>query len=88
MTIGVLNQALLGIQRNQRRFERAAGDIVRSSTVGQDPVAYADSHGGAQPPDFAQSAVNLMTAQRGLEACLAVARTGDEMLGTVIDMLA
>ena len=82
MTIGVLNEALLGIQRNQRRFERAAGDIVRSSTTGQVPVA------GAPTPDYAESVVNLMTAQRGLEACLKVAQTGDEMLGTVIDMLA
>ena len=82
MTIGVLNQAVLGIQRNQRRFERAAGDIVRSTTTGQAPV------GGVPTPDYAESVVSLMTAQRGLEACLAVAKVGDEMLGTVIDMLA
>lgn len=83
MTIGVLNQALLGIGHNQRRFERAAGDIVAATTVGQDPPA-----DGPPPPDLVDSAVRLMTARRGLEACLAVARTGDELLGTVIDMLA
>ncbi len=79
MTIGVLNQALRGIQQNQRRFEIAASDVVRATTVGQDLPP---------TPDLVDSAVRLMTARRGLEACLAVARTGDEMLGTVIDMLA
>ena len=79
MAIDVLNQALSGIQQNQRRFERAAGDVVRATTVGQDSLT---------APDLVDSAVRLMTARRGLEACLVVARTGDEMLGTVIDMLA
>ena len=52
---------------------------MRATTVGQDLPP---------TPDLVDSAVRLMTARRGLEACLAVARTGDEMLGTVIDMLA
>lgn len=85
MTVGILNQALRGIQQNQRRFERAAGDVVRATTVGQEPPL----EGVSEPPiDFADAAVRLMTARRGLEACLAVARSGDELLGTVIDVLA
>jgi len=80
MMIGVLHQAALGIQQNQRRFEQAADDIVRSTTSGADESASAG--------DLAGAAVRLLTARRGLEACLAVARTGDELLGTVIDTLA
>jgi len=87
MTIGVLNQALRGMQQNQRRFERAAGDVVRATTVGQEPPAEV-SPDAAPAPDLTDAAVRLMTARRGFEACLAVARTGDELLGTVIDVLA
>ena len=42
MTIGALHQALLGIQQNQRRFERAADDVLRATTVEQDAMAQTD----------------------------------------------
>ncbi|MEZ4388801.1 MAG: flagellar basal body rod C-terminal domain-containing protein [Candidatus Krumholzibacteriia bacterium] len=78
MTIGVLQSALQGLHDNQRRAERAAQDTVRATL---------DT---AEPPDtdLADAAVRLMVARRGFEACLAVARAADEMLGTVIDVLA
>jgi len=76
MTIGMVQEALHGLQNNQRRAEQAAQDIVRAGTGAEDA------------PDYPDAAVRLMTARRGFEACLAVARAGDEMIGTVIDQLA
>jgi hypothetical protein len=76
MTLGMIHTALQGLQANQRRFERAASDVVRT-TAGAD-----------DGPDPATAAVDLMRARRGFEACLAVASAGEEMLGRVIDELA
>ncbi len=78
MTIGVLNQALDGIYKNQRRFEIAAGDLTRAVDASPD----------AAPADPADAVARMLVARRGLEACITVAQTGDELLGTVIDLLA
>jgi hypothetical protein len=78
MTLGVLQTALRGLQQNQRRFDRAADDVVRS-TLGT-PAQGA--------PDLLDASVRLLTARHGLEACLVAARSGDELLGSLIDVLA
>ena len=79
MTIDAMNQALQGIQDSRRRFESAGGDVTRATTTdASEPDA----------PDLADASVRLLTARRGLEACLAVARSADEMVGKVIDTLA
>ncbi len=78
MTIGLIQNALQGLLNHQRRAERAADDVVRSTLA--EP--------GEGGPEYADAAVRLMTARRGFEASLAVARTADEMLGSVIDTLA
>ena len=83
MTIGAMSHALLGIQQNQRRFERAADDVRRATTVDQEAVS-----GSELQPDLTDAALCLLTARRGMEASLAVARSADEMLGTLIDVLA
>ena len=93
MSIGILNRALLGIQQNQRRFELAADEVLSASTWGREAAAPRAPDPpplpGAPPsPDMAQATLHLITARRGLEASLAVARAADEMLGTVIDELA
>jgi len=86
VTIGILNEALRGMQQNQRRFERAADEVVRATTVGQDPQALENA--GIPQPDFSRAALEMMTAKRGFEACLSVSRCADEMLGTLLDVLA
>lgn len=78
MPLGALNIALGGLQQYQRRAETAAGDVVRSTLA----------DGGPSADDLLDAEARLMTARRGFEACLAVARASDEMLGTVIDTLA
>jgi len=79
MTLDALQTALGGLQHYQRRAERAADDVVRSS------IAVPE---GASSSDLVDAAARLLTARRGFEACLAVASTADEMLGTLIDTLA
>ncbi|HOX26479.1 MAG TPA: hypothetical protein PLL30_07835 [Candidatus Krumholzibacteria bacterium] len=83
MTFGILTAAGQGIQQNQRLFANAARDLVQSATF--DPTAPATV---TNAPDLAASTARLLAARRGLEACLAVARVGRELLGTVIDVLA
>lgn len=79
MTIDAMHQARQGLQTNQRRFERAAGDVTRATTAeGSD----------AATPDLHDATVDLLAARRGFEACLAVAEAADEMIGTLIDTLA
>lgn len=79
MTLDALQTALGGLQQYQRRAERAADDVVRSSV---------DAPEGAPARDLVDAEARLLTARRGFEACLAVASTADEMLGTLIDTLA
>ena len=43
---------------------------------------------GEEDADFAGAAVGMLTARRGYEASLAVVRSRDRMLGTLIDTLA
>ncbi len=80
MSIAALNQALIGMSLNLRRFEGHADRISRWGTTG--------SRVGEAPIQLHEEVVGMMTARHGYEANLAVARTADEMLGTLIDVLA
>lgn len=75
--IGAINEALSGLQMNQSRFEQHASRIARAGL--QD---------GAEPVDLAGEVVGTNVARRGYEANLAVLRTADEMVGTLLDVLA
>ncbi len=80
MSIAALNYALLGMNLNLRRFETHADRISRWGTTG--PRA------DEAPIQLHEELVGVMTARHGYEANLAVGRTADEMLGTLIDVLA
>ena len=71
----VQSSALQGMQSNQRAFERHADAISRCG----DPAGP-----GLLPRDVA----GLMVAGRGFEANLAVLSRTDDLLGTLIDVLA
>lgn len=75
--IGAMNQALHGLQTNRQRFEEHAARISRSGASG--PV---------DPPDLPTELVGARTAQRGYEANLAVLRGSDELIGSLLDVLA
>lgn len=79
MTLDALHIALSGLQQHQRRADRATDDVARSGL---------GTTAGAPQADLVGAEARLLSARRGFEACLVVARTADEMLGTLIDTLA
>lgn len=79
MIVGAINAALGGLQRNQAAFSRHADRIASWGLEGAAPA------GDLSLP---QEVVGLLAARRGLEANLPVLRAADEMLGTLVDLLA
>ena len=75
MLISMLGTGIYGYQKNLQRFEEHADRISRWGT--------AESVGSE-----AEDVAGLLTAQRGAEANLAVIKTADQMLGSLIDILA
>jgi flagellar hook protein FlgE len=67
--------ALSGLQGNQHSFQRHAREIGRAGTAPDATL---------RPRDV----VGLKTAQRGYEANLVVLRKSDEMLGSLLDIMA
>jgi flagellar hook protein FlgE len=74
-----IQHSLVGVQRNQQSFERAADRISRWGTT--DP-------GAPEGIDLAAEIVQLMEARFGYSANLQVIKAADEMLGTAIDTVA
>jgi len=70
-----MSSALSGLQWSQRSFERHAHEISRSGLAPDAEL---------RPEDIC----GLMTAERGYEANLAVLRRTDDMLGSLLDILA
>lgn len=75
--------ALGGLQRNQAAL---AGHAHRLAQAG----APHDAPGATAPPsvDIHQEMVGVLVARRGWEANLPVLRAADEMLGSLLDVLA
>ena len=76
MISSIFSTALQGLQLNQQAFQRYAHAISLVGTV--EPDGY----------DLPGNIVGLMTAQRGFEANLAVLDRADEMIGSLLDVLA
>lgn len=70
----VLNAGLQSLQGGQERIERAAGGIARATTAAEDGTT-----------ELTQALVELRVAEAQAEAGVAVLRTADEVLGTLID---
>jgi len=75
----IMGTAVQGLQSEQNRFSHHAGKISRWGT------AAAPDQATLNPE---REMVGLMQSQRGIEANLAVVRAADDMLGTLIDVLA
>jgi len=80
--ITAINSALQGMQRNQQSF---ANHTERISHWGS-PDAGTDS--SRATIDLAREMVGVLQSQRGFEANLPVIRAADEMLGSLLDILA
>lgn len=80
MITSALNSALQGLQSNQKSF---LDSTRRLSQFGNQ-----EGPEGAAGESPATDVVGLMTAHRGYDANLLVVRTADEMLGSLLDVLA
>ena len=77
MVTSALSSALAGLQYNQRSLARHADRIA--------------SYGGDPPPadvSLEKEMVGVLEARRGYEANLAVVRASDDMIGSLLDVLA
>lgn len=75
--INTLNTGVLGIQRGLAAAQRSASTIASADCMTTDHTV-----------DFAEPFVDLMLARTQVEASVQVVKTMDEMLGTIIDVLA
>ena len=75
---GAINTALAGMQRNQEAFGRHADRIAR----------WGLETGSGDDIDLATELTGVLTSRRGYEANLAVVRAADDMLGSLLDVLA
>ncbi len=78
--IPAIQSALQGMNRNQLTMEQHAHRISRAGETGLSPESPTVS--------LPEEMVGMMVAQRGFEANIPVIRAADEMLGTLIDILA
>ena len=70
--VGAIDQGLMGIDAGFSRLDKAAGRIARDGADG----------------DLAGNFVDLMKARQQVRASVAVIRTADETIGTLLDVLA
>jgi flagellar basal body rod protein FlgC len=79
MITDAVTTALAGMQRNQDSFARHAHRIANAGGHGATGTAEIDTH---------KEMAGVLTSRRGWEANAAVLRAADEMVGTLVDMLA
>lgn len=78
--IPAIQSALGGMNRNKLAMSQHAHRI---SSVGQ-----TETSSGGSRVSLPEEMVGMMVSQRGVEANISVIRASDEMLGTLIDILA
>ena len=71
----MIHSALSGIEAAARQLDTSASRVARASQPGEDV-------------DLASEMVSMQQAKLQTEASVKVARTGDETIGTLIDMFA
>lgn len=80
MSISAIQNAVSGLFRNQSDLQYHADRISRWGT--------SNATGNKERIYLEEELVGVMSAQRGYEANLAVLRAEDEMIGSLIDVLA
>jgi hypothetical protein len=70
--VGAIDQGLSGIAAGFERLDKAAGRVARDGGEG----------------DLAGNMIDLMKARHQVRASVAVIRTADETIGTLLDVLA
>ena len=80
MINSVMASALNGLQFHQKSFLESADRISRWGTP--------QSQGATEDISLEKEMVGLLQSQRGMEANILVIKTEDEMLGSLLDILA
>jgi flagellar basal body rod protein FlgG len=75
-SVGLMGAGLTGMQRGYQMVTNAASDIAQQTMA----------KGGSS--DLATPMVNLGVGERSTEASASVIRTADEMVGTLLDVMA
>ena len=81
---GLSSLSASGLQASMRAFDRSANAV--SSAAAQASNGLPDST--TSGPDVIDSVVGMRVAANDVKANIAVVRTADEMLGTLLDMQA
>jgi flagellar hook protein FlgE len=81
---GLSSLSASGLQASMRAFDRSANAV--SNAAAQASNGLPDST--ASGPDMIDSVVGMRVAANDVKANIAVVRTADEMLGTLLDMQA
>ena len=74
--LSALSAGLRGIQRGMKGLQQEAQNVAQATADGSAPV------------ELAESLVNTLQHQRGIQASAKVIQRADETLGSLIDMLA
>jgi hypothetical protein len=77
-SIASLSSGVSGLQASMQMFDRSAATVTRSTALSTD----ASSSG----PDLIDGIVGTDLAAYAVKANIAVIRTADEMLGTLLDL--
>ncbi len=87
MVSGVLQVGLGGLQDSLRRMERSAGQIAGASVPNPQMLPAFES---VRDPDTdrVEGLVDLKQQELAAKASLSVIRTADEVLGTLLDVMA
>jgi flagellar hook protein FlgE len=75
-----------GLQASMRLFDRSAAAV--SSATAQASNDLSDPTASSSGPDMVDAMVGMRLAANGVKANIAVVKTADEMLGTLLDMQA
>ncbi|HLZ25709.1 MAG TPA: flagellar hook protein FlgE [Chloroflexota bacterium] len=81
---GLSSLSASGLQASMHAFDRSAAGASRAAAQSSNDLPDA-ANGG---PDLLDSVVGMRVAASDVKANLAVMRTADEMLGTLLDMKA
>ncbi len=79
--VSIVQSGAASVQAGIQQAERAASDIAQLNSND-------DARADTATTSLAESAVDLLVAENQVKAGAAVVRTGDEILGTIIDTLA
>jgi hypothetical protein len=84
--IDAISTAAAGLRTSANQFEKAAQKVVKATTPEAGETAAADPSSGGD--DLASAIVDTNMSALSFKANAAVFKTGDKMMGTLLDTIA